>query len=324
MSAALEQNDFAWWDSARAGLNPPIHENDPQCGYFRMRSGKGGPWLPVCIYRDGGQLLAFKGDESVDPHQIWTWVARRPISYELYTAVADQGQPWPEDIASEVEQHAEALPEDASEEDKIKAQIAAHEAAFAKYLADCGGSITTEDQDAKAETFRAEFLALQKKIAALHKAEKEPFLEGGRKVDAKWKALEARAEDGKKRIGAVVTPFRVERDRRRQEEERRRAEAERKAREDAARAAAEAAAAGQPAPEPAPVAPVASRRAAPPSGLRTVRVLVIDDLRAALTQLAALNDPPAELVEVVRVISRRMIEAGVSVSGCRIEEQKRA
>lgn len=33
---------YAWWRSAIAGQNPSIHENEPQCGYYRKRVKEGG------------------------------------------------------------------------------------------------------------------------------------------------------------------------------------------------------------------------------------------------------------------------------------------
>lgn len=326
MSAAAETNDFAWWQAALAGNSQPIHENEPQAGYFKTRRGKDQPWLPVCIYRDAGKLVAFVGDSPADPAVIWTYVANRPISYELYTAVADRGEPWPEDITAEIEK---ARPAEAAighnsgrPEDEIRDEIETLDRAFTAWLAEIGGTITTEEQDAKAETFRTRFAEIEKRAKAAQKVEKEPFLEGGRKVDAKWKPLDAAADAGKRRVGGVVTPYRVDRDRKRQEAERKAREEAERARQEAARKAAEAEAAGAPPPPPSP--PELTRRAAAPTGLRTYRVCVITDLPAAVGAILALPTPPAEFTDVVKTIARRLIEAGVAVPGAEIREEKRA
>lgn len=326
MSAAVEPNEFAWWQAALAGKSPPIHENEPQCGYFKTRRGKDAPWLPVCIYRDGGKLLAFVGDEATDPASIWTWVANRPISYELYTAVADRGEPWPDDITAEIEK---ARPAEAAighnsgrPEDEVRDEIETLDRAFTAWLAEIGGTITTEEHDAKAETFRTRFAEIEKRAAAAHKVEKEPFLKGGREVDAKWKPLDAAADAGKRRVGAIVTPYRVERDRKRQEAERKAREEADRARQEAARLAAEAEAAGASPPPPPPPEP--PRRAAAPTGLRTYRVCVITDLSAAVAAILALPTPPAEFTDAVKTIANRLIGSGVPVPGAEIREERRA
>lgn len=76
-------NEWQWWQSALAGGNPDIHADTPQCGFFKMRDGKDGAWLPVMIRFDDGALRARVGDNSdADPYKIWTFCAGRPISKE--------------------------------------------------------------------------------------------------------------------------------------------------------------------------------------------------------------------------------------------------
>ncbi|MEI6572487.1 MAG: hypothetical protein WCO61_02965 [Alphaproteobacteria bacterium] len=101
---------YPWWRQALLGKFGPVHENDPQCGYYRMRQGRGGPWLPVAIWRevageseitgisDSGKLVCLVDGKERDAYEIWTWVCRYPVPYETYVAVAEQGQAWPEDL----------------------------------------------------------------------------------------------------------------------------------------------------------------------------------------------------------------------------------
>ena len=42
--------DLSTWRKALAGEPVPLHENDPQPGYWRLRQGRGGPFLPVAIW----------------------------------------------------------------------------------------------------------------------------------------------------------------------------------------------------------------------------------------------------------------------------------
>jgi len=103
-------NPYTYYHSALKGVFGPIHENDPQCGYYRMIRGRGGPWVPVAIWRevtsekeitgisDSGKLVCLVDGLEKDPYEVWTWVCRYPVPYETYVAVAEQGQAWPEDL----------------------------------------------------------------------------------------------------------------------------------------------------------------------------------------------------------------------------------
>jgi hypothetical protein len=69
-----------------------------------MRQGKNGPWLPVAIwYDDSGTLLCLKAAIHVNPHDVWTWVCRNPVSYEMYVSVAEAGKGWPDDVGGGTE-----------------------------------------------------------------------------------------------------------------------------------------------------------------------------------------------------------------------------
>ncbi|MGP9790664.1 hypothetical protein [Roseinatronobacter sp. NSM] len=41
---------FAWWKSAIAGEAPPRHDGLPECGYYRTRLVKGGPFVAARIW----------------------------------------------------------------------------------------------------------------------------------------------------------------------------------------------------------------------------------------------------------------------------------
>ena len=83
-----------------AGNNPPMHDGDPQCGWYRSRLIKGGPPVPVAIWMhqpvdDDGELTdqeALKctvlGKER-DPFELWTWVCGDPISKNEYHFILD-------------------------------------------------------------------------------------------------------------------------------------------------------------------------------------------------------------------------------------------
>lgn len=80
-----------WWLDALAGKEPPRHDGLPECGYYRMRHVKGGPWVPVQVKLsqdiefDTGELaaperhIAVYEDWNVDAAMIWDRL--EPISH---------------------------------------------------------------------------------------------------------------------------------------------------------------------------------------------------------------------------------------------------
>jgi len=88
---------YAWY---RAALHDPRHprfEDEPQCGFFRLRMVKNGPWVAARIFCERevdaatGELLGDErmvcevGGERRDPSRVWTSV--RPITREAYDAL---------------------------------------------------------------------------------------------------------------------------------------------------------------------------------------------------------------------------------------------
>ena len=88
---------LAFHTAAVAGLEPPRHDGNPQCGFYRMKMVKGGPWVPVRIWcrqaidPDSGELTepetfhADIGGEAGDPVGVWLYC--QPISHETYDAL---------------------------------------------------------------------------------------------------------------------------------------------------------------------------------------------------------------------------------------------
>lgn len=76
------ENIWKHWQDALAGREVAISPNEPQCGFYKMRKGRNGPWVPVMIRYDESGILRCRvgNDSSADPHDVWTWCADRPIS----------------------------------------------------------------------------------------------------------------------------------------------------------------------------------------------------------------------------------------------------
>lgn len=89
---------YAWHRAAIAGDNPPRHEGLPECGWYRTRLVKGGPWVPVRIWcqqkvdQMTGELTApeeFRCEADGmrrDPARMWTFLT--PITRADFEALS--------------------------------------------------------------------------------------------------------------------------------------------------------------------------------------------------------------------------------------------
>lgn len=90
---------MAWHMSAMRGENPSRIEDEPQCGWYRRRMVKGGPFVPVKIWleqdidADTGELLnpeimrATVNGQPASAVSIWTYC--QPISRDQFEALED-------------------------------------------------------------------------------------------------------------------------------------------------------------------------------------------------------------------------------------------
>jgi len=185
---------YAYWRQALAasqgkGEWPPVHEGDPQPGYYRKRAHKGGPWLPVAIWEKDGELVATVDGKPVDPAEIWTWVADKPVAYEEFRERMDTGR-WPgeapepqptpvighnqppsaplEVMRARIEEQVRVV------EDWLELhQNEVHNQAEADQLADMLNTLRELAKEADAE----------------RKREKQPHLDACREVDGKWRPI---------------------------------------------------------------------------------------------------------------------------------------
>lgn len=95
-----EASAFRWWRQALAGSAPQRHEDEPQCGFYKTRVVRGGPWVGVAVWLDqpidpetgeltGDECLAaICNGQAKRPDWIkrnWTYL--RPITSEQYDAL---------------------------------------------------------------------------------------------------------------------------------------------------------------------------------------------------------------------------------------------
>lgn len=261
-------NIWAWWQKALAnpsaiGTDLPVHENDPQPGYFRMRQGKDSKeFIPVAIYPgDDGVLRAnvgpWSGGEQRRPEDVWTWCCRNPVHFKAnpsvpaskvnFHEVAVEGKPWADSIKALITvkagdqpaEGAEVAPghnsgADQSELDKLKdaiEEVAGRAKADRTKLGKVSLQTWTDaDKDRIANASGALF-ALAKKVDERRKELKRPHQEKVDEIDGAFmpvfRQADAAAKDLKQTVGEWLRLLDAENaEKRRLEQERLRKERE--------------------------------------------------------------------------------------------------
>jgi hypothetical protein len=228
VTAVSTINSYTYWHNALLGQFGPVHENDPQCGYYRMRWRRGGEWIPVAIFReDDGEVLALCKGEMKDAFEVWTWCCRYPVDYEVYRAVAEEGKPWPEEVLVRglpdraaaksifpTQENASPVPRPTighNSSGVTEAEGLLEEIEALKYLSYSWleeiGSITNQTDADRAANYAERFGMLETKAEALRTSAKRPVLEEGRRIDAEWKPVIARASDNKAKMKKALEPY---------------------------------------------------------------------------------------------------------------------
>lgn len=306
---------YEWWRNACAGNLGPIHDNEPQCGFYRKRKFKDGPWQPVAIFPDPdtGEITALVDNRHIaDAGEIWTWVAKHPVEHEVYEAVI-RGEPWPgTDETVEAQVAGIGHNSGADDVETLRDQIASAKAGAAAY-----GKIADDETLAKAQSLRSRLLELKGEAEKKHRAEKAPFLEAGRQVDQKWFPLRDDAKGAADAIRSAMSAWETEK-LRREREAQRKAEEARRAAETAQEGENAAPAPEQPAPAPKASAPIrgAYGRAAT---TKLVKVATVADQDAAYGYL---KERP-ELRDLIAKLAQRAVDAGHDVPGVDVEEARK-
>lgn len=323
---------WAWWQEALAGRIGPMSEGQPEQGYYRTRF-KGGQWEPVAIWFDGEQWFAMRGDRMVDAAEIWNFCRTHPVTYEAYQN-AIEGAGWDDEPPAPAIGHN--LPADPFEALALEYQAEKEQAeTFMKT------PIKTQAAADRAAILSKRVSSIAKKATDLHKVEKQPHLDAGRQVDAKWRDLKEEPDLLSKRLKRHMDAFLLEQARIEAERQRvAQVEADRKRREaeEAARRAAEAAG---PTPEQQAAAKAEADRlareaaeaeratqarnaAAGRTGARvSLRTFVSAEITDFDALLLALKDRP-EIREVATSLANRAAKAGVELAGMKIKEEQRA
>ena len=86
---------FKWWRAALASL-PKTFDFSPQCGYFKRRFVRDGPWIPCRVWiqsetdPETGELISDEimccdvGMQPRDPDDEWPYLCAHPITEKEY------------------------------------------------------------------------------------------------------------------------------------------------------------------------------------------------------------------------------------------------
>ena len=218
MSNNHASTTHTYWQNALSGNFGAVHENDPQCGYYRMRKGRGGPWVPVAIWledrgslrqgqnsinSDSGKLVCLVDGVERNAYDVWTWVCRYPIAYETYMAVAEDGKPWPEEVPA-LGHNSQSL----NEAEVVGEEVEALALSAMNWLETLPTIENQSDAD-KAANYADRFSSLETRAEEARVIEKRPSLEEGREIDARWKPVVSKAQDAKAKMKKAIEPYLV-------------------------------------------------------------------------------------------------------------------
>jgi len=216
-----------YWQNALSGQFGAVHENDPQSGYYRMRHGKGGPWVPVAIWINDAEnyssdlpvskLFCLVDGKERNAYDIWTWACRYPITYETYVAVAEEGKPWPDEVLQVKASYGVGISSDTppsfghnsgslDQASVFQEEIEALSTLALSWLDELGG-INVQSEADRAANYADRFTSLETRAEEARTIEKRPSLEEGRQIDARWKPVVSKAQEAKVKIKKALEPY---------------------------------------------------------------------------------------------------------------------
>ncbi len=299
---------YDYWQNALAGNFGPVHEDSPQPGFYRKRTGKSAGYVPVAIWVDGpGGIECLVDGAERDASEVWTYCCPHPITEEQYHARINTGK-WHDEDAAVTASLGHNQPDQA---DSIKDQIDAALKGVADY-----GAITSDETAAKAQSLRSRLLELSRDADKHRETLKRPHFEAGKAVDELYQPLVKAAKSGADTIAKELSAHETRKAR--IEADRLAAERKRLAEEQAKHAPIGA---PEPAPEPMPIpvaAPIkgAYGRAA---AVKIVKVAKVVDQDAAY---AALKSQP-DLAALIQKLAQKLVDAGFSVAGVEVTEERK-
>jgi len=315
-------DEFQFWRDALAGKKVEISADAPRSGYYKTRTRKDGPYVPVAIWTVNGEMVCRVGNEKRDPASVWTFCADHPVSKDDAKHAFEHGT-WPSD-APDIGHNSGDL--------SLAEQIREYADMALDWLKKNGVKDKTSAD--KAANYRAKLNQFKKDADDARTSEKAPHMAAAKAVDDKWRAPIAEATAVAEDLRSALTQFMVAEEKRLKEE----AEAKRKVEEErvaAERARIEAeraekmrvdpvAAMTDPEPELPVVAEIepvkvqAGGQRGRRTGLKTVTVYEITDYEAALSHVKSHPD----VIAAVEKVAKAQAKTGACVPGVSARTEK--
>lgn len=318
--------DYTYWKNALAGTFGEVHDGDPQPGFYRKRTGKAQGFIPVAIWEQDGKVIALADGREADANEIWTYCCPHVVTEEQYRARVETGKWHDEDdaVTESLAHRTDTNNPPTDEAEILRGQIEAASAGVAEYT-----EIKDDATASKAQSLRSRLLELSGQADKVREAQKKPFFEAGKAVDAKFQPLVKSAKAAADLIRDALGQHET---RKAKEAARLQAiadEARIKAEREAVKAQAAAALAGRPIQpsEPAPAAvaptpePVTAIRGAygRAASVKIVKVAKVTDQDAAYGFLKAHK----ELSDLIAQLAQRAVNAGYVVPGVEVIEERK-
>jgi len=327
---------YDYWKAALAGDKPKMFVDQPEPGFYRKvikaRDSKGNNkrigWEPVAVFSssEDQNLIGRVGDKDLTGdalNELWSYIAGNPISEETYRAVAEHGEPWPDELKAipavnrEVSKDDNDPPEVLTDKDHATGIDAAIGAALK--------AVTNEEQASQALGSKNRIAELRLAADKAGKALYDPPYREYKRLHGLWAPMVAHADTAEKALNRVILTFR-ESERQRLAKEQAEAEERQRLLDEAnARAADRAIASGEPEQPPEVeevVAPVASTPLTPTYGTRKIKEEVHQILDAVTDYDAVYNFLKAEpkVKTLLLELATAKVKAGFMVPGTTTRE----
>lgn len=331
--------NYDYWRRALAGEKPKMYVDDPQVGFYRSgvyqkepnKARKRVGWTPVAIFLSDlderiNAMVGTKHETNRDRlNELWSYCAGNPISEETYRAVAERGEPWPDDyqhhevVASipvanssavfigtdfsngkdktmtvEVKGNVVQAIYEGTPAEKIEREIKEAADQLGKYH-----TIESDEQASKARSLQQRFLDLRSDAAKHYEEANRPLLDEQKRLRGIWFPLRDEADQASNILREAMGKW---------EDTKRKA----------AQVAAERAEAGQPVqsnvPPPSAQIKGGSGRAA---SVKVETVVVSIDVDQVFAQFKSSPD----VVELLTKLAQKAIRAGICVPGAVCEQR---
>lgn len=311
-------SDYKSWESVLAGTPLPVHEDSPQPGFWRKRTGKAKGYIPVALWEMDGKIVGVANLEVIDPREVWTYCCTHATTEQQYWDRVNTGKWFDEDDSVTASLTPPPVGHNQPDAvDSIKDQITSALAGVDAYT-----EVKDDATAAKAQSLRSRLLELSREADKTRETLKRPHFEAGKAVDELYQPLVKSAKGGADAIAKALGTHETRKANEAAAAAHVLAEARRKALE-AEQARAPIGVTVEPEPVPAPsVAPApAPIKGAYGRGanVKDVKIATVADQDAAYAFLKA----QPELIEVIQKLAQKMVTNGLSVPGVTVTVEKR-